>query len=223
MSRPFEFPRKPAMRRDDPFVGQDGKNPFADPPVADSPVADSPVADSPIADSPGPSASPAGEASSAPVAGPAVGPTDASGENLFAAPSESASSRRRPAYQPYGYETTLPHRGGLVLALGIVGLVLSLLGGLGGLAGWSGSFDMQSTLFLFGLAPLSFLSLGSSLPACILASHDLSAMQAGAMDAAGKTRTRVGYWLGLCSMLTSGAMAAIVIWGIIWLIVAGMA
>lgn len=146
------------------------------------------------------------------------GPLDDQGQNRFAEPADlaaqtlptatennlfaaSAPSDERP-FEPE-YQTTLAHRGMLLLILAIVGLT--------GSAG--GTLTLTGVLALAWILPL--LAMFPSGAAAFLAFEDLRAMRLGAMDRSGLVLTRIACGMGvagiLCSLL---ALAAIVLFAL---------
>lgn len=79
------------------------------------------------------------------------------------------------------YDSVVPHRGGVLLSLGIAGALLSGIG-------------LVAILFC---VPLNIFSLVFSVPAWMMAKHDLRGMAVGAIDPEGRGRTRTGYALGM--------------------------
>ncbi|MCO6455872.1 MAG: hypothetical protein J5I93_11295 [Pirellulaceae bacterium] len=211
MPLPSDFRRHPGLRRENPFVDEHGKNPFADPPAAGSEAA---------AASPSASESSPAEVNSAATDSPSTPPPAAGGENLFAAPATPTLATDERPYRPNNYVQTLPHRGGLILTLGCAGLIGSLLGTTGGLAGWLLGYNYIDAILLFGLAPLSFFSLGASLPACMMGLTDRRAMHAGAMDASGWRKTGLGLTLGLAAALLSLVLICLVLAAVAWAVLA---
>jgi hypothetical protein len=141
---------------------------------------------------------------------------DAEGRNRFADEGETAPAKAsddllaspvsdaEPVYQPH-YQAIVPHRGGLIAWLGIVGFAMSwlLL-----LAFWDYAYLGLAASF-FGIA----LSLGTS----IIGYHDLKGMSLGAIDERGRDSTLLGFRFALAGIFVGGgAMVAVV-----WLIVKG--
>jgi hypothetical protein len=92
----------------------------------------------------------------------------------------------------YHNEWSLPHRGGLILGLGISGVVFSLTG-------------------FFCCALLPVVSLGLSLPAWIMGRRDLQAIEARTMDPTGHGSTRAGMILGIIGTILGGLATLAVI------------
>jgi hypothetical protein len=97
-------------------------------------------------------------------------------------------------------ETTLPHRGGLVYWLGTVGLASSALGAATTLAcaavpGAAGTSTIGLSAFLLPLGAIAAWS------AWMMGRHDVRAMDAGAMEAGGRARTRKGRLRGMLGTL----------------------
>ncbi len=91
-----------------------------------------------------------------------------------------------------GFETTLPHRGGTVLTLGIAGL-------------------FGAAVFAF-CWPMLAINLFVTLPAWLMGQADLRAMQAGAMDPEGRGTTRAGYLLGIFGTLATLLLFVVIAW-----------
>jgi hypothetical protein len=121
---------------------------------------------------------------------------DERGRNPFADPEEVAAETPegaspdnpyttcaggKAAHQVGGFETTLPHRGGTVLTLGILGIV--------GAAAFAFCF------------PLLVINLFLTLPAWLMGQSDLRAMKAGAMNREGRGMTLAGFILGMFGTL----------------------
>ncbi len=119
-------------------------------------------------------------------------------------------------YRPENYETILPHRGRSVSWLGTVGLASSLLGGSGAVLSLVASPDLAMTGVSI-CATMSPLGLALSWSAWLMGRHDLRAIDAGAMDDSGRTRTRWGHAMG-----TFGALIAIAPIGYLILLIARM-
>lgn len=97
-------------------------------------------------------------------------------DNPYAPPVDHGTADPDPFNGPGQRAFYLPHRGGLVFTLGLVGLVLTTACGLGLLSG---------------------------LPAWILGARDLSRMQAGALDPSGHGITRAGKICGMVATILS--------------------
>ena len=113
-------------------------------------------------------------------------------ENPYASPEGTSEP-----YKPYGYETTQPHRGGLILSLGITGLVTTIVGGVG----------FACCLCL----PLPVVSLGLTLPAWFLGRADLRAMDAGVMDPSGRGVTQAGMITGIIGIVITALLAVVAV------------
>lgn len=108
------------------------------------------------------------------------------GKSPTAAPSPyQASDMAQYKHRPGDFETLLPHRGGLLLGVAVVGLVVGLTG---------------IPVWLIWNMEVGVLALGASLPAFILAWQDLRAIQVQAMDPAGKRLTGWAAAVGLVGM-----------------------
>ncbi len=109
------------------------------------------------------------------------------------------ASPQAPAYmpgRPHDY-TAAPHRGGVVLALGI----LSLAGLL---------FSMPTGFCCFPIGGFfAGCNLALSIPAWMMGRADLQALAVGAIDPSGRGVTQTGYVLGIVS--TIGNMLVIII------------
>ena len=126
-------------------------------------------------------------------------PPDAS-DNPYASP-------QAPAYLPGkpGDYTANPHRGGVILAMGIVSLVVMLA-----------SLPLSFCCFPVGIF-LAACNLGLSIPAWLMGRHDLQAISAGAIDLMGRGTTQFGNVLGIVScvgnfisMLIGSGMLAVI-------------
>jgi hypothetical protein len=109
-----------------------------------------------------------------------------------------AAADARP-YQPQ-YEVTQQARGGMLLIiawLGIGGAVIGLI-------------DLTGLFAAGYFAPL--ISVVPAATAWLLAYQDLRTMQLGAMDGAGRPKTRLAYWLGLFGLIACLAIVATAIW-----------
>lgn len=80
-----------------------------------------------------------------------------------------------------------PHRGGMILAFGIISLSVNLLSSCGGAV--SGGLGCFATPLAMGLA----------IPAWIMANNDLAKMAAGRMDPSGRGNTQAGK---ICSIIS---------------------
>jgi hypothetical protein len=92
-----------------------------------------------------------------------------------------AGAGGKPAHQVGGFETTIPHRGGTVLTMGILGIV-------------------GAAVFAF-CWPLLVINLFVALPAWLMGQSDLRAMKAGAMNREGRGMTFAGFILGIFGTL----------------------
>ena len=158
MSNPLLRPNDPRFQRP-PLRDAAGNNVFADPeaPVQAEPADGQPLPANPVPDHP---------------------------DNLFLAP--AADTGPEPAYQPQ-FETTQPHRGVLLLVLGVVGLA-----GSGGVA-------LVMTGFVWGL--IGLLGIVPAATAWLLGLADVKAMRSGAMEPSGLVQTRVAMWLGAAGVI----------------------
>ncbi len=113
---------------------------------------------------------------------------DSEGQNRFTEPLSDTpivdhpyaapAAELKPSYAPGDYVATAPHRGGTVFWLGLIGLLCGLAG---------------IPLALFCSPVISAPALCFSIPAWLMGRQDLQAIHAGAMDATGRTLTKVGY------------------------------
>lgn len=126
-------------------------------------------------------------------------PSSAIAENLFAAPADSAE---RP-YVPGDYAAILVPNAQGAMRLAILGMVLSAAGVIGAGLGIVGSGNWTTPLF-FAL-PAQFAALAAAVPACIIARRDLRAIKAGAMNDAGRGKSRFAYWMGAGGILLGAA------------------
>lgn len=110
-------------------------------------------------------------------------------ENVYAAPTDAGG----PAYRVTGYETTIPHQGGLVLGLGITGLVMLALGVIC-IVIFGFTEGIEAAIIV---SPVLILNLIFTLPPWIMSWRDTKAMEAGAMHSDGAKRTKLGGWLGI--------------------------
>lgn len=113
-------------------------------------------------------------------------------ENAFSANPYQGGAGGQAAYRVGGFQTTLPHRGGTVLTLGILGL-------------------LGAAVFSF-CWPILAINLFLTLAAWLMGQSDLRAIQAGAMDPEGRGLTRAGYLLGVIGTFGTLAVFVIVAW-----------
>ena len=116
--------------------------------------------------------------------------------NIFAARTQAGGEK---PYQPQ-YETTLRHRGTLLLTLALIGLS----GAAGGATALAGLQLMGWVFPLLALCPAAM--------AWLLACSDLNAMATGAMDPAGRSVTRLALWLGVAGIFACLGVVAAMIW-----------
>ncbi len=128
-------------------------------------------------------------------------PPDATSDNPYAA----LESWAEPAYQPSRYETSLPHRGGLVLTFGWLGIAGVFLSVLGALYYW----------------PLAVLNLALTLPPWLWGRSDLRAMLSGAMDVSGRDKTKLGHVLGIIGTAASLLIVCVLLGVLVYEILAG--
>lgn len=124
------------------------------------------------------------------------GPDEANSDNPYSASSHTSDV----AYRPRDYETTLTSRGRLVFWLGGTGLANSGLGATGVLLLFlAPSANAFNWLYLCaGMLPLG---LAFSFAAWLFGSRDLRAIEAGAMEPAGREKTRRGRTMGAIGTL----------------------
>src|SRR5688572_12260855 len=102
-----------------------------------------------------------------------------------------------PAYQPFGKPQAgyyRPHRGGVIIALGIIGLAMTTIG-----------MAVMSAVCL----PVPFFALAVSIPAWVLGHKDLNSIQAGEIDPSGKGLTMAGMIMGIVSTAIAGIFTLI--------------
>ena len=103
-----------------------------------------------------------------------------------------------PAYQPFGTPQAgyyRPHRGGVIIALGIIALVMVTLG---------------TALMAAACIPVPFFALAVSIPAWIMGHKDLKAIQLGELDPTGKGLTLAGMIMGIVSTAIAGVFTLII-------------
>lgn len=100
----------------------------------------------------------------------------------------TSSSQQRLGDVPYApqFQTTMAHRGTFLIILATVSLV-------GQLAGILNIFFVYST----NAYMLPLVSFPLNLAISVLAFQDLRALRFGAMDQAGFSKTRLGYWIAM--------------------------
>ena len=144
---------------------------------------------------------------------------DEQGDNAFADDGPEAEVSDNPygvsssptgrTFRPDQFETTLPHRGGRVFALGNIGLVLSVLGAVG--VTTCVTFPETSGMWLTFFASALLFGLPCAFAAWIMGRSDLRAIRSGAMDDAGLVRTRRGHLFGVIGTLVAVAPVVIAI------------
>lgn len=99
---------------------------------------------------------------------------------------ETPSRRRRRSSEDDDFTQRRPHRGALVLTLGIVSVVVPVLG-------------IPTVFCCSGLGPLlsGAVALATGLPAFLLGQSDLKAMSKGEMDRSGEGMTKGGWICGI--------------------------
>jgi len=116
--------------------------------------------------------------------------------NPYASPQEVGPSPVPVQNRPY----LRPHRGPVILVLGILGLFTGLAG------------MVCCVLFALG-------SLGLSLPAWIMARHDLQAIDAGVMDPTGRGITLAGMILAIIGTVIVGLAVVLMVAGFVFFLV----
>jgi hypothetical protein len=102
-------------------------------------------------------------------------PTVPAGDQPYAAPAGPQED-----VDASEFYQAVPHRGVMLLLLGIFGLVGVFL------SGWAGFYCL----------PLGLVNLGLTIPAWIMGRGDLKAIRRGAMDASGRGMTQAAWILG---------------------------
>lgn len=119
---------------------------------------------------------------------PPAGPSGFSpSPNPYSSPAASSSGPHA-GVAAIGATGARPHRGGMVLTFGLIGLIGSLLGIVGGCV----------CCFPVFLVPIG---LGMSIPAWVMGQGDLKAMRAGAMDPSGMGNTQAGMITGIVGVV----------------------
>ena len=114
-------------------------------------------------------------------------------------PLEGPADSEVQPYKPGGYVITLPDRSARVMLFGLIGAtfiaisVVILL-----VVFFSTPLFSPEIVYCF---PADLLGLAFAIPTWIMASKDLKAISAGAMQPTGRFRTRVGYWCGCIATL----------------------
>lgn len=112
----------------------------------------------------------------------------------FAAPQDTSG---QPAYRP-NYDTVVPHRGTIILVLGVLGIVGAVASVILALRGAYLSF----TILDYSVV-VAATNLGLTFTAAGRGRIDLRGMKLGAVDPTGRTMTLCGYWLGVVGTLVS--------------------
>lgn len=131
------------------------------------------------------------------VAGQEIPPAQTSGD-ILAPPVDDSESTYRPRYQAF-----VPHRGGLILGLGILGFAMS----------WLLLLAFTDYAYL-GLAA-SFFGIALSLGTSVIGYHDLKGMSLGAIDDRGHDSTLLGFRFALCGIFLGGTALVAVVWLIV--------
>jgi hypothetical protein len=101
-------------------------------------------------------------------------------------------------YLPSDYVQSLPDRSARVMFFGVVGAFFV------GISLIIAAVVLSTALWSVELVycfPADLVGLAFTIPAWMMASRDLRAVRAGAMDPSGLGRTRVGYWCGCIGTL----------------------
>lgn len=105
-------------------------------------------------------------------------------------------------YQPR-YQSSVPHRGGLIAALGVTGFALSWL-----------LLLAYSDYAYLGLAA-SLVGITLSLGTTVMAYHDLKGLSLGAIDERGHDSTMLGFRFALAGLFVGGGAFIAVVWLIV--------
>ncbi len=97
-----------------------------------------------------------------------------------------------PVHAVGGFETTLPHRGGVIFTMGLVGIL--------------------GAAILAFCWPVLFLNLLVTLPAWLMGQADLRAMRAGAMNTEGRGMTLAGYVMGILGTCGTVLLFVVMAW-----------
>ncbi len=130
---------------------------------------------------------------------PGAAPSTPQASGFAAGPSNAANPYSAPAYSGgagYGGGSYRPHRGGMVLTLGIISLVLAFFGGF---------FSFCCCPFIGWGADVIALAL--AVPGAILGQMDLKAMKNGQMDPSGRGMTQSG----MIMAIIGGALVLLVL------------
>jgi len=117
--------------------------------------------------------------------------------DILAPPTDDAEP-----YQPQ-YQAFVPHRGGLLVTLGITGFALS----------WLLLLAYTSYAYL-GLAA-SLVGITLSLGTSVMAFHDLKGFDRGAIDERGRDSTLLGFRFALAGLFVGGGAFVAVVWLIV--------
>jgi len=136
------------------------------------------------------------------VSGFAGGPTQSS--NPYSSPTFGGAAG-------YGRGSYRPHRGAMVLTLGIISLVAGAFGAL---------FSFCCCAFAFIGWVADVVAIGLAVPAAILGHLDLKAMSAGKMDPSGRGMTQAGFIMGIIAGVI--AILALLLSAIYFIFVLGL-
>jgi hypothetical protein len=124
-------------------------------------------------------------------------------------PSQRGKKKKRRRRE---YEREAPHRGGLVMTLGLVSLCLIAVDGLCSCCG--------GALGMFISTGISAVGLGLGIPAWVMGQKDLKRMRSGEMDERGRGNTQTGYICGMVGTILHGL--SVVCGGIVLIFVVAM-
>ncbi len=128
------------------------------------------------------------------------GPDEAVSDDPYAAPAQASGF----SYRPRGYETMLTSRGRVVFWLGAIGLAISALGATGVLMIFLAP-SVGAFYWIYLCAGLLPFGLALSFSAWLFGGRDLRAIEAGAMEASGRGKTRRGWIMGVVGVLIAVA------------------
>ena len=133
-----------------------------------------------------------GSGSQDPLGGAASMPHEPQVSGFAAGPTQSANPYSSPTFggaAGYGRGSYRPHRGGMVLTLGIIALVMNLFG----------------LIFFCCCYPIGWgadlIAMALGIPAAILGHMDLKAMRDGGMDPSGRGMTQSGYIMAIIAIV----------------------
>ncbi|EAQ77949.1 hypothetical protein [Blastopirellula marina] len=137
------------------------------------------------------------------IARPELGAGEANpfAENTGPPPEDEPKFAEGETYRVGDYETTVGHRGGFLLLIGLAAICSSL--GLLTMA----YFYVDDRELLLLMQP--FVALLFGLPSWLLGRNDLRAMQLGAMEQGGQVKTRIAM---VCGMIATASVAILFLW-----------